>query len=138
MIQAVLRKLSGVAYDVTVGLLMQYKKTTVDLARIELATLYVRAVKLVRQECLIFTLILGGLIVFANLFAVIEMAILLYAPWGIAGRIVAAMGFGLLCSIAPLLVVLKFYSQDRWLAMTRADQLIERAMDKGPGTNGTG
>ena len=138
MIQSFLKKFSGVVYDVTVGLLQQYKRTTVGLARIELAALYVRAVKLIRQECLIFTLILCGLIIYANLFGVIQMAILLYAPWSIAGRIAAAMTFGILCSVAPFLVVLKFFSQKRWMQITKADELIERAMEAGPGRNGTG
>ena len=62
MMHSVLKKLSGIAYDVTVGLLQQYKRTTMDLAKIELATYYVKVVKLIRQECLISTLILFGVI----------------------------------------------------------------------------
>ncbi|HTL70315.1 MAG TPA: hypothetical protein VL404_03390 [Candidatus Eisenbacteria bacterium] len=138
MIQGLLRKLSGVLYDVTVGLLQQYKRTTIGLARIELATLYVRAVKLLRQECMIFTLLLFAMIFFANVFAVIQMAILLYAPWSVAGRIAAAIGFSVLSAVLPLLAVLKFFSQKRWMEITKAEELIQRAMDAGPGTNGTG
>ncbi|HTL69891.1 MAG TPA: hypothetical protein VL404_01225 [Candidatus Eisenbacteria bacterium] len=138
MIQGLLRKLSAVAYDVTVGLLQQYKRTTIGLARIELAALYVRAVKLIRQECMIFTLLLFAMIFLANVFAVIQMAILLYAPWSVPGRIAAAIGFGIVSAVLPLLAVLKFFSEKRWMEMTKAEELIARAMESGPGTNGTG
>ena len=129
MMHSVLKKLSGIAYDVTVGLLQQYKRTTMDLAKIELATYYVKAVKLIRQECLISTLILFGVIIFASAIGVIQMAILLYAPWKVPGRIAAALFLGIACSVAPLLIVLRFFSQKRWMAITKADEFIARAMD---------
>lgn len=129
MIQGLLKKFSGVLYGATVGLLQQYKRKTIDLAKIELATYYVQVIKLIRQECLIFTLILFGIIIFANVMVVIQAAILLYAPWSVPARIAVALTFGLACSIFPLLIVLRFFSQKRWMEVTKADEIIANVMN---------
>lgn len=135
MINDFVRKLGDVLYDVTIGLLKEYKRTTVDLAKIELATYYVKAVKLIRQECLISTLILFGVIIFANVMGIVQMAILLYAPWSIAARILLALSFTVVCSVVPLLIVLRLFSERRWMAITKADEFIARAVND---TNGIG
>ncbi|GEM_PF-1403134 len=138
MIQALLRKVTGVMYDMTVGLLKEYKRTTIDLARIELASAYVRVIKLIRQECLISTLIIFGVIIFANAMLVVQVSILLFTPWSVPLRIFTALAFGVVCAVAPLLVVLRFFSQERWMRITRADEIIARAMEGNAfaGTNG--
>lgn len=134
MIEGLFKKFTAVLYDVTVGLLQQYKRTTIDLAKIELATLYVKAIKIIRQEILIAILILFGVIIFANLLALIQMAILLYAPWGVPARIAAAATCTVVFALLPLAVILRFFSQSRWMAITKADEMLVKAM--GTETNG--
>jgi hypothetical protein len=136
MIQGLLRKFTGVLYDVTVGLLQQYRRTTIDLARIELATYYVKVVKVIRQEVLISILVIFGVVIFANLLGLIQMSILLYAPWSVPGRIVASAAFTITCAIVPLIVILRLFSQRRWMEITRADEMLSKAV--GSQRNGDG
>jgi ABC-type multidrug transport system fused ATPase/permease subunit len=128
MIQALVRKLGDLAYDVTVGLLKEYKRTSIDLAKIEVATLYLKIVKFIRQECMISVLIVLGAIMFANIVGVLQMAILFYAPWGIGWRIAVALLVGLVAICIPLAVSLSFFSQRRWMEITKADEMLERAV----------
>jgi hypothetical protein len=128
MIQALVRKLGDMAYDVTVGLFKEYKRTSIDLARIEIATMYLKIVKFVRQECMITVLIVLGSIMFANIVGVFQMAILFYAPWGVGWRIAAALALGVIAICIPLVVSLKFFSQRRWMEITKADEMLNRAM----------
>lgn len=137
MIHAFVRKFGDVLYDVTVGLLRQYKRTTIDLAKIELASYYVRLVKIVRQECMISILIIFGVIIFTNAVGVVQMSIVLYAPWSVPARILAALAFGIVSAVVPLLIVLRFFSQRRWMEITKADEFMARAMESsGYSTNG--
>ena len=124
MIQELFKKFSGLFYDATVGVLKQYKRTTIDIARIELATFYVKVIRLIRQEVLTSTMIIFGVIVFANAMGVVQVAILLFAPWHMANRIIAALLLGIVCSLVPLAIVLRLFSEKRWMQMTKADQLI--------------
>lgn len=128
MIQALVRKLGDMAYDVTVGLFKEYKRTSIDLAKIEVATMYLKIVKFVRQECMISVLIVLGAIMFANIIGVLQMAILFYAPWGVGWRIAAALLLGVVAVCIPLAVSLKFFSQRRWMEITKADEILNRAM----------
>ncbi len=128
MIQGFIRRFGDVLYDVSVGLLKQYKRTTVDLAKIELASYYVRAIKIIRKECMISTLVILGVIIFANMLGVIQFAILLYAPWSIPARVAAALGFGIVCAVIPLVIVLQLFSERRWMAVTKADEFVAKAM----------
>ncbi len=128
MIQALIRKLGDMAYDVTVGLFKEYKRTSIDLARIEIATMYLKIVKFVRQECMITVLIVLGSIMFANIVGVLQMAILFYAPWGVGWRIAAALVLGIIAICIPLAVSLSFFSQRRWMEITKADEMLNRAM----------
>lgn len=129
MILQLVRTLRGLAYDITVGLVKEYKRTTLDLAKIEIATLYVKAIKLIRQECMISVMIVFGAIIFANVLGVLQTAILLFAPWNVGWRIVAALGLGLLAFCLPLAVVLQLFSQRRWMEITKADDLLARTVE---------
>lgn len=125
-----LQKLAGLLYDVTVGLVKQYKRTSIDLAKIEIASVYLKVVKAIRQECLTSVWVLFGTIVFINLLGVLEMALLLYAPWPLATRVLAALGLGIVGAFIPLLAVLRFFSEERWMHVTRADELLAKAIGK--------
>lgn len=131
MIQGLFNRFGAIAYDVTVGLFKEYKRTTTELAKIELASYYVKAIKIIRQECMISTLIIFGAIIFANVLGVIEMAILLYAPWSAPYKILAALVFGVIGFSIPLVVALRFFSEERWLRVTKADEFIAKAMQNG-------
>ncbi len=128
MIQGLVRKLGDMVYDVTVGLLKEYKRTSIDLARIEIASMYIKIVKFVRQECMITVLIVLSAIMFANIVGVLQIAILFYAPWGVAWRIAAALVLGIVAICVPLAVSLSFFSQRRWMEITKADEMLSRAM----------
>jgi hypothetical protein len=130
MIDGFLKKFGTILYGATVGLLQQYKKTTLDLAKIEIAAYYVRAIKIIRQEVMISILIIFGVIIFANVLGVVQMAILLYAPWGVPLKITAALVFAVTCSLVPLAVVLRFFSEKRWMEITKADEIVAKAMDR--------
>ena len=129
MLQGLFKRFSGLAYDVTIGLIREYKKTTIDLAKIEFATMYVKAIKLIRRECMISTLIVFGVVIFANAMGVVQVAVLLYAPWSVPGRIAAALSLGIVTSILPLVIVLRLFSEKRWMEMTHADEITRKAVD---------
>lgn len=135
MISGIFKRFGAIAYEVSVGLFKEYKKTTTELAKIELASYYVRAIKVVRQECMISTMIIFGAIIYANALGVIQVAILLYAPWSVPFRILWALVFGIVASAIPLFIALRFFSEERWMKVTKADEFIAKAMESSNGSS---
>lgn len=124
------KKLTGLLYDISVGLVKDYQKTAVDIAKIEAASFYVKAIRAVRQQCLFMTLIIFGLVVYANIMVVLEVALLLYMPWPVWGRILAAAFAGSLGFLAPLAYILQFFSEERWMKITKADACVSSALER--------
>lgn len=124
------KKFTGLFYDVSVGLIKDYQKTAVDIAKIEAASFYVKAVRAVRQQCLLMTLVMFGIVVYANVMGILQIALLLYAPWPPAGKISASILMGLLGFIVPLAVILKFFSEERWMKITKAESCVSNALKR--------
>ena len=124
------KKFMDLLYDVSVGLVKDYQKTAVDIAKIEAATFYVKTVRAVRQQCFLMTLVIFGLLVYANALAIFQVALLLYAPWPVSGKIASAALIGVLGFIAPLIFILRFFSEKRWMQVTKADACVAAAVER--------
>ncbi len=124
------KKFTDLLYDVSIGLVKEYQKTAVDIAKIEAASFYVKLVQAVRKQCFLAVLVVFGLIVYANVMGILQVALLLYAPWPVAGKAAASILLGLLGFTPPLYLVLKFFSEERWMKITKADACVSSALEK--------
>ncbi len=122
------KKFSSLLYDVSIGLVKQYQKTAVDIAKIQAASFYIKLIRAVRQHTLFFALVFFGMIVYSNLMMVLEIAVLFYAPWPVAGKVLASIALGLLGFMAPLYFILRFFSEERWMKVTKAGEWVEDAL----------
>ena len=129
------KKFTDLLYDISVGLIKDYQKTAVDIAKIEAASFYVKAVRAVRQQCFFMMLVVFGLVFYANVMSVFQIAVLLYAPWPVSGKIAAAIFFGLLGFMIPLIFVLRFFSEERWMKITKADACVTSALERDGSSN---
>ncbi len=122
------KKFSSLLYDVSIGLVKQYRKTAVDIAKIQAASFYIKLIRAVRQHTLFFTLVFFGMIVYSNLMMVLEIAVLFYAPWPPAGKVLASIVLALIGFMTPLFFILKFFSEERWMKMTKAGEWVDEAL----------
>ena len=122
------KKFTDFAYDISVGLFKQAKKTAVEFAKIRAASFYVKLVRVIRQQTLFFVLIFFGLIVYANVMGILQVAVLFYAPWPVPLKITASVTLGLLGFMAPLFFILRFFSEERWMKITKAEEWVDSAL----------
>ena len=123
-------KCTKLLYEVSIGLVKQYQKTAVDIAKIEAASFYVKMVRTVRRQCLFVVLVILGLFVYANVMGVLQVALLFYAPWPVAGKVAASIALGFLGFLTPLFLILKFFSEERWMRITKADVCVAGALNR--------
>ena len=123
-------RFTDLLYNVSVGLVKEYQKTAVDIAKIEAASFYVKLVQTVRRQCFLAVLIVFGLVVYANVMGILQAVLLLYAPWPVAGKATASILLGLLGFTFPLYFILKFFSEERWMKITKADTCVSSALER--------
>ena len=124
------KRFTDLLYDVSIGLVKEYQKTAVDIAKIEAASFYVKLVQAVRRQCFLSVLVVFGLVVYANVMGILQVALLLYAPWPAVERIGASILLGLLGFLLPFYLILKFFSEERWMKITKADACVSSALEK--------
>lgn len=124
------KRFTDILYDVSIGLVKDYQKTAVDIAKIEAASFYVKLVQAVRRQCFLTVLVIFGLIVYANVMGILQAALLLYAPWPVLWKVAASIALGLLSFTLPLCLVLRFFSEERWMKITKADACVSSALEK--------
>ncbi len=121
-------RLMHAGYDASVGLFRQYRRTSVDLAKIEAAKYYLKVIQVMRKQTLASVLSVFGVIVFVNVVGVLQVSILLFAPWSEAGKIAAALFLGVAGAAFPLLFLLRFFSQEKWMKFSNAEEMTEEAL----------
>jgi protein-S-isoprenylcysteine O-methyltransferase Ste14 len=104
-----------------------YEKVSIDMAKIEAASLYVKTVRDVRY------LVMGiiGLTVLLNMlvgsFLLLNFAIVWYLPVSTATKALILLIASGLYFLATLIVVLVILSQKLWMKKSKADRMVENA-----------
>ena len=125
-----IRKFADILYDVTLGLLKQYQSRAVDLARIEAATLYLKAVKALRNHALAAAGIIFCFVFMAVALVIIPLSVVFCLPLPPAAKITAILALGILDICVPLAFLNRFFSEETWMKISRSDELIGKVMDR--------
>lgn len=120
-----LSKFSDLAYDVTVGLVQQYRQKALEFARLKAASYYLEGVRLLRRQCLLF-LALAFCITLASItVVVVPIALFSLMPWPLRMRLVAIAVYGLFALMVPLGIVLRYTSEKKWLEFAKSVPFFE-------------
>jgi|APTNR8051073442_1049403.scaffolds.fasta_scaffold37534_3 hypothetical protein len=115
-------------YNAAVGVLGECKEASVDLVRIQAARYYVEFVGMLRRQSLLCVASIAGTMMAANLLMILEVSILLYAPFPPAQKIGLAVLIGLAGAGVMSALILRLFSQERWMRLTGADRLVAEAV----------
>ena len=97
-----------------------------DLAKIEAASLYLRAVRSVRRQCLELALLFFCLGIMAAGFVGVPVAVIFLAPWSTGMKACALGVLGTLYIFTPIFFVVRFFSQKSWMRWTQADPMLSK------------
>ena len=120
----ILKKAGDLLWEATFGLLRSYQDKTVELAKIEAVSLYVKSVQVVRQHLLFLIAVLFSLMVVAVTLLVVPIALILCAPWTVPAKAIIIFVFGVVYLSIPAVILFQVFSEKRWMQITLADEWL--------------
>ncbi|MFP4472528.1 MAG: hypothetical protein ACLFPX_01485 [Candidatus Omnitrophota bacterium] len=105
------------------------KDSSRDIVKIKAATLYLKAVKKLRQSMLCMTgIMLGGLLFLCGLI-VVHMTLLFHYGPTVKWVPVLNLLFGFIYILIGMVIFLKFFSHDTWKQIFSVNEIMEDALD---------
>ncbi len=112
--------------EVTVGVLKQYQSSAMQLAKIEVATLYLKVVRIVREHLLVFVAMLFCLLLASVAIIVVPVAVVLCLPLTLKIKLIILAILGILDIAVPLAFLNRFLSETTWLKISKTDTILEK------------
>ena len=114
--------------DATVGLVKQYQAKTLKLVKIEAVSAYVRSIRILRHQALLFTKILFLVAVIAVAVVIVPLVLLGFVPWPKEVKLVLALLIGIGDICVPLFLLKHWLSEENWMELTKSNELMDTVM----------
>ena len=121
----VLDKIWNLAYDSTIGLLKEYRRKTLELAKISLASFYLEVLRMTRKHVLLFCFLFFGTMVSAVAAVVVPVSMVLLTPWTSAIKIVCLLILGSLYIGGTAWIFLMLFSRENWMKISGMRDLLD-------------
>ena len=119
--------LRGALYAAS-DLFHQWKEASADLAKIEGAIYYIKAIEMVRRILIAAFFLLGALVMGIFGIVMLHVLFLFFLPFSQTGKIWAAFGLAVFDFLAAASVFAFIFSQKKWLMFTKASDMVENVM----------
>ncbi len=114
-----IKEIADVLLGGVMDLAKECRRNSLDLAKIEAASLYLKAVKSVRRQCLGLALLFFCLGIMAAGLVGVPVAIIFLTPWTTGMKTCALGALGALYIFLPIFFVGRFFSQKSWMGWTQ-------------------
>ena len=119
-----IKEIAGALFGEAMGLAKECERNAMDLAKLEAAALYLKAVKKVRRQCLELCGILFLLGIMAAGIVGVPVAVIFLLPWAPALKLGALGVLGAVYLFVPLYILRRAAGEKRWMQWTRAGHLL--------------
>ncbi|MBI3253016.1 MAG: hypothetical protein HYZ52_06905 [Candidatus Omnitrophica bacterium] len=126
----VVKRLGDLFIESTLGALKAYQEKTLDLAKLRAATIYIRAVKALREQCVAICILLVCLMVIGFSLVFVPLAFIVMLPLGSGLKALAVLGWGLFCLAVAAGVSSRYLSEKKWLELSGSRGLLDKIVDK--------
>lgn len=104
-------------------------KPVLRRARIRAVIYYLESIKTARQVVLVMAAVMLCFVIIAGGAILIPVALCLFMPWPPMTKALVAGAFGAVYIAVPLVVALVLMSEQRWMRLTRANELMKDAIE---------
>ena len=118
-------KVSGLAYDASLGLLKSYQQKAMELFRIQLSAFYAQILRIVRKHILLLCLLIFGTMVSAVAVVVIPVTIVLLTPWSAAIKGVCLLILGSCYIVGTAWIFLVLFSEEHWMKLSGMQETLD-------------
>ena len=123
------KKIQDLLYDATFGLVREYQRKTLELARLTAASYYIQGVKALRKAAITLFLVTLATVVFSMAVVVVPVAVVLVSPWAWPQKVIAVLALGLLDAGAALVFLAHLFSEERWMKITKSQEFVDKIMN---------
>ena len=125
-----LKKLTDLLYEATVGLIEGYQRKSLELAKIAAASCYAQGVRALRKHSILLFLLVFCIVMLAASLVITPFAVVLLLPIGRMARLAAVCVLGIAYIGASLYFVLHLFSEKKWMQFSGFNGLMEKVTDK--------
>jgi hypothetical protein len=120
--------MTGILGEIIRRLIGSEIESSVALVKIEAAIVSLNILKGARRVTMVLCLLIISVVMLACGFLLIPVALLLFMPWGPETKTIVAASFGAAYIIIPVIAVLVFNSEKRWMKASGTDKLVKEAL----------
>lgn len=125
-----LKKLTDLLYEATVGLVEGYQRKSLELAKIAAASCYAQGLKALRKHSIFLLVLVFSVVMLAASLVIMPFAVVLLLPIGRAARLAAVCVLGAVYIGTSLYFVLHLFSEKKWMQFSGFNGLMEKVTDK--------
>ena len=126
-----LKKFKELLVDATIGLVKQTQEKTIGLVKIEAAACYIRVMRLLHRQVLVFALILFLVVTTAAGLVIGPLALLALAPLTREVKLVLVLLLVIVDIGVPLWILNHFFSEKKWMELTKSNEMMDHVIKNG-------
>jgi hypothetical protein len=120
-----IKKITDLLYDSTVGLLRDYQRKTIELVKISAASFYIEGIRKLRKHTLYLFYGVAALLMLALAVVITPLAFIALGPWSASAKMIALGVYALIYLGVPILYLRDLFSEKRWMEFTRSQKILD-------------
>lgn len=98
------------------------------LEKIEVTSLYIKIIAAIRRFYISTAFVWLAFVFLFHIEIICQLLLFFYAPWGLYEKIAAAIGVSLVFLLLPLCLILRSFSQEKWMKALKGDEALAFAL----------
>jgi len=123
-------KVKSSFFEATLGLFGQCQKKAVSLAKIQAASIYLKAIQALHKQAVVLALALFVSFTLAVAIVVAPFMVVLFAPLAPSAKFVLVCLLAVLDLAIPSILLSRLLSERKWMEITKARDFISQALQE--------
>ena len=117
-----IKKITDILLDATVGLLNQYQRKSVELAKLVATASFTQGIKIVRKHSLFLFLLIFCMMMLSVTLIATPIALVALAPWPARTKMLAVLALGLFYVLIAIVFIQRLFSEKTWMRFSGASE----------------
>lgn len=119
-------KFKSVIYGLTLGLIKEYQDKTLELVRIQAASVYLKGAQLIHRQIIGLAQLMFLLLVLAIAIVIVPIALVALSVWTLPTKMGVILVLGVIDIAVPAWLVSRLLSEEKWMEFTKSKEILER------------
>lgn len=125
-----IKKILDLLHEGTFGLFEEYRKKSVEFAKIIAAAFYIQGIKVLRKHLVFLLLLLACVLILAVALVVTPIVLVTMMPLSLSVRIILVFLLGAFFVSATLFFLTSLVSEKRWMRFSGLGEVVDKVTEK--------